>query len=479
MKLISWAKENRYEIIALLTGASVLMLEIAGARLLSPYFGASIYVWTAMIGVILAALSVGYWYGGKAADKDNPKNDLSLIITAAAVLIAVMTIFYKPVLDIIARGNLDLRLSAVIAALVLFSIPSALIGMVSPHLAKIRIDSLETSGTRIGRLEAAGAIGSIVGTFAAGYFLLAYFGSRDLTIFISILLILTSFLADRRRFTIFRLLVLIFISALLFIDNTPKSVVFDTDSSYARYQVERSLYRGKLANLLKMDNKGIQSAYYVNEPNEPVLSYAQQTLDTINQLESIDSVLVIGGGAYTIPTQIHSSYPEAEIQIVEIDPAMDKIATDYFGFKPNDKTAIAYEDGRTFLNKNTEKYDVIIIDAFSFLTPPFQISTLEAVERIHNSLNEPGVVIVNVASRANKQILSSLYKTYMQKFNYSTIHKANESYPDNISQNYLLYTSDDPATIEKISANLGAQATIPDVGIVLTDDYAPVERLNY
>jgi spermidine synthase len=455
------------------------MLEIAGARLLAPYFGASIYVWTAMIGVILAALSLGYWYGGKIADKDNPKKDLSLILSVAAILVAAMTILHKPILELIASGNLDLRLSAVIAALVLFSIPSALIGMVSPHLAKIKVDSLDTSGAKIGRLEASSAIGSIVGTFAAGYFLLAYFGSRDLTVFIAIILLLTSFLADRRRFVLFRIIAILMIAALLLINTSSPMIILDKDTSYARYQVEQRLYQGKTTNLLKMDAGGIQSAYFVDEPKLPVLTYAKQIMDVLSDINELDNVLVIGGGAHTIPTYVHEQHPESTIQVVEIDPALDEIAVEYFGFKQNDKTNISYEDGRTFLNKNRVKYDVIIIDAYSFLTPPFQVSSLEAVQKIYDSLSADGLVMVNVASRSNHLMLSSLNETYREVFSNVFVHKTDPSYPENIDQNYILYASNS-REYEEVTGNiLGESYSVPSVGFILTDDFAPVERLNY
>lgn len=476
MKIFTYLKQNRYELIAMLTGASVLMLEISGARLLSPYFGSSIYVWTAMIGVILASLSFGYWYGGKLADKDRPSRDLSLLISASAVLIACIALFQRPVLDLVSNDALDLRLNAVIAALFLFSIPSALIGMVFPHLAKIKIKSLKTSGENVGRLEAASAIGSIAGTFLAGYFLLAYFGSRDLTLFLAIMLFATSFLADVDRYVAVRLIGILVCIGLLFIDTSPQNIVYDRDSSYVRYQVELADYRGERTHLLKMDGRGVQSAYSLDNPDKYVLDYAAKIMEIL-EVSEFENVLVIGGGAHTLPTYIHKAYPNVEITVAEIDPALDDIAKDYFGYIENDKTNIVYEDGRVFLNNNQKEFDIIIVDAYSFLTPPFQLSSLEAAQLMSDSLSSDGLVIANIVSLSDKKMLSSLDKTYREAFEDTLVLQANDSLPLNVDQNFILLAG---SAEQAVKTQYRVQEfTAPDVGFVLTDDYAPVERLNY
>lgn len=196
MNPLALFRTYRYEIVAFLTGAAVMVLEIVGARLISPQFGSSTYVWTAMIGVILGALAVGFAIGGRLADKYHSSAFLGQLIFIASLLVLGMALIERSVLTSIADLNLDLRLSALLAAILLFSPPSLLIGMVSPHLAKIRIISLDTTGKSIGKLEAAGALGSIAGTFSCGYFLLGAFGSRSIIIGIVVLLMITSVIVN-------------------------------------------------------------------------------------------------------------------------------------------------------------------------------------------------------------------------------------------------------------------------------------------
>lgn len=461
----------------MLTGASVLILEIVGARLIAPFFGTSTYVWTAMIGVILGALSIGYWIGGKAADKDNPKNDLSLILIMASVLVVLSSLFHEPILELISKGNFDLRISALLAALVLFSIPSALVGMISPHLAKIRLDSLENSGETIGRLEAAGAIGSILGTFISGYFLLSYFGSREISMFLAIILIGTSFLADTTRAVALRVTFILITFVLLFSTSSSAQILLDKDSAYTRYQVVEGVKDGKKINLLKTDNKAVQSAYFPDYPNEPALGYAEKTMSIIEEWGGeLSNILVIGGGAHTLPTLLNAKYPESLIQVVEIDPALDEIAIDYFGYTPNDKINIAYEDGRTFLNKSRREYDLIIVDAYSSSTIPFHLTTYETAQRLSGSLVDNGLIIANAVSRQPEGMLTSIIKTYEQFF-YTEIFSAKEVSRPEDKNNYLVL-----ATKAPLGNKLRGQEfrwEVEGEGIILRDNFAPVEKFSY
>ncbi len=461
----------------MLTGASVLILEIVGARLIAPYFGTSTYVWTAMIGVILGALSVGYWIGGKAADKDNPKDDLSLLLIVASVLIVLSSLFHKPVLELIAMGDFDLRISALLAAFVLFSIPSMLIGMISPHLAKIRVQSLKNSGETIGRLEAAGAIGSIMGVFLSGYFLLSYFGSRDISMFLAVVLLATSFIADTKRLIPLRIILVLTTFALLFSGSSSANTLLDKDSAYTRYQVIQEVRNGKTINLLKTDDKTIQSAFYPDYPEESAMSYSTKILSIIDELDvPKDNILMIGGGAYTLPTLLSQKYPDSHITVVEIDPALDDIAREFFGFKNTDKISVVYEDGRTFLNDNTNSYDIIIVDAYNSATIPFHLATVEATERLSSALKEEGVLVANIISRQPDGILSSINRTYQEFFqtkNYST----RDIY--NIAQrNGYITVASRRFSAEQL-INQQNMVTVQGEGIVLRDDFAPVDKISF
>jgi predicted membrane-bound spermidine synthase len=475
----------RYEAIAFLTGASVMTLEIVGARLMSPKFGASTYVWTAMIGVILASMAVGFYLGGKLADRKDHAKFLGHTLLVAAVGVLMISLYHEWFLGRVAALGLDLRLGALLSAILLFSLPSMLIGMVSPHLAKASVTSLETTGRSIGRLEAAGAVGSIAGTFACGYFLLGHFGSRSIVIGIAGLLLLTSLLAGRGALTRQRLICAGLLAlAAVAANANPPSVLADVDTSYARYRVYEGRYAMEPVNMLLTDDSSIQSAVSKADPNALVFTYTKAFYAAARSYGSPERVLVIGGGTHTFPSALVAGFPQVHVDVVEIDPALDKLAVEYFGFKGSPRLQIHHADGRAYLNTNGTAYDLIYMDAFSSLSPPFQLTTSQAVGRIHGSLTGGGAVVANIISRydgGNDGYLRAAVTTYREHFRYVALAQA---VPGHITgdarPNFMLFASDSKQTFDKLlgSAPAGKLPLQPG-GQVLTDDFAPVERLLY
>lgn len=185
-------KKYFLEVVVFICGAVVMAFEILGSRMLGPFVGTSMFVWTSIIGVILLSLSVGYYWGGRIADKHPTAKPLALIILVAAIFITISTLIKEPLLNILLENLLNVKTIAVIASLVLFTIPSVLLGMVSPYAARIKIRSVEKSGAAAGYLYAISTIGSIVGVFLAGFYLIPAFRISRILILLSIILILVS-----------------------------------------------------------------------------------------------------------------------------------------------------------------------------------------------------------------------------------------------------------------------------------------------
>ncbi|HEX8182915.1 MAG TPA: fused MFS/spermidine synthase [Candidatus Saccharimonadales bacterium] len=487
MNTLNFLRSYKYEFVAFLTGASVMVLEIVGARLIAPTFGTSLYVWTAIIGVILGLLALGYWAGGLLADKRPDNTLVGSILFAAALTVLLISFTQEPLLNAIASFNLDLRLSAVIAALLLFGVPSFLIGMVSPHLAKIQVKSLEQTGRSIGRLEAAGALGSIIGTFSCGYFLLGLFGSRQIVIGVAGLLLLTSFIIDRHAWKGIRLFVVgILLLGGIGIINTsnPSNLLADVDSSYTRYQVFGTLYNAVPVNILTTDRGGIQSAVPTNGSKELVLSYVQHFYEAAERYGKPGKVLVVGGGTYTFPSALVDSFPTTAVDVVEIDPKLDELARKHFEFKDNPRLTIHHQDGRTFINKNTGTYDLIYMDAFSSLSPPFQLTTLEATERLKQNLSSDGVIVVNLIGNYlnnNDPYLRAVQTTYEQTFDNVALYLADPAARlSDGRQNFILYATNSDKTFAKITPDTAvSKVPFQQTGQLLTDNFAPIEQLTY
>lgn len=470
----------RLELIAALSGAVVMILELVGARMMAPYFGTSIYVWTAMIGVILGALSLGYWYGGKLADRSASNTGLMYILSIAALFVASLLLLQANTLSYIAALGLDTRISAIVAATLLFAPASALLGVVSPYVAKLKLSSLAHAGSSIGRLYAAGTLGSIVGTFLAGYWLIAWFGNFTLGVIVMIALVAISFVAEHRTRVLTRIIGVVVASGILLATQqlTP-GIIADKDSAYARYQVSEQVdFRGRVRYLL-MDNAGAQSGVLVGSYDQLLFDYTQKFKLLADAYGSAERVLVIGGGAYTFPRVLAQERRDAHVDVVEIDPGLDAIAADYFGYTPAPNLTLIHEDGRVFLNRNQTHYQLVYIDAFSSLTPPYQLTTAQATRAMRQALTDDGIVAVNVigAPRADDPYFMATLATYRSVFPSVEVYRV-QPLAVNARQNLLFVMGNKSALARLADAPLGARVeSLPEGGTVLTDDHAPVEQL--
>jgi MFS family permease len=323
---------RRYEAIALLNGALVMVLEIVGARMVAPYFGSSIYVWTAVVGVILGGLSLGYWYGGKLADRAAEDRYLALILQMAAGVLLLTLATQSVTLGTTMQAQVDLRVKAAFAALLLFLPANFLMGMVSPYLAKLRLTSLKDAGSSVGRLYAAGTVGSIVGTFASGYWLISWFGNRKLGLLVVAGLLVASWLARPAAYWWQRLVVAaLTMAALLWTPGTAWGgvrLLYDGDSSYQRLRVLEMPFEGQMVRALVTDNSSAESGISVAHPDVPAFEYIRAFLKAA-EVQQPKRVLMIGGGAYVFPTLLVKRMPNVRVDVVEIDPKLDEVAAKY------------------------------------------------------------------------------------------------------------------------------------------------------
>jgi predicted membrane-bound spermidine synthase len=201
--MINFKKIRDYdlEFVNFVTGGVILTFELVASRIITPYIGGTIYTWTSIIGVILAALATGYWYGGKLADERHKKSDIVLLLIAAAFLILVVNLFKDKVLTIISGINWPLQWQAFIAGVILFAAPTAVLGAISPYLTRLSITDIKTSGQRVARMNTWGTIGSLCGTFLTGYVTFGYMGTKMVIFSLTIALLLVSFVISFRDFS--------------------------------------------------------------------------------------------------------------------------------------------------------------------------------------------------------------------------------------------------------------------------------------
>jgi spermidine synthase len=486
-------KKFSLEIIVFLCGASLMTMEIVASRALAPYFGTSTMVWTILIGVIMACLSFGYWYGGKLADRNPTSKTLGKIISIAGFSILLVTFIFEPISYILNQLKFSNQINSLLATILLFSVPSIALGMVSPYSVKLKLTNLNNAASTVGRLYSISTVGSIIGTFSAGLILIPTLGTaRILLSLAGILIFISLFLNFKFLSTIIGILSLtVLFSSIGDLSNSLFSIyLVDTDSSYSRIIIKdtkdpgvRSLMISgahSSANFLKNDEVVI---------DDLVFDYLKY-YDLVQFFKpDFKNTLFIGGAAYTYPNYFLQKFPKARMDVVEIDPKVTILAKKYFNLKENSRLKIIHEDGRIFLGSNTNKYDSIMIDAFSSRSIPFHLTTLEFVSKVESSLNENGCVIVNLIGSfdgKNSTFFKSLYNTYQKKFPHIYAYGVNT--PDNPmkNQNIILIASKYKNLLNHESSDKSIQKLLDNRAIVsnfenslvLTDDYAPVSYLD-
>lgn len=484
--------EKKLEVIVFCSGAIVMVLEMIGSRIVAPYLGTSIFVWTSLIGVILAALSAGYYVGGRLSNNRPALGTLTTIIFISGIAVYTLALFKTPFLALL--PGLGIQLGSVIASLVLFAPASFLLGMVSPYALRLRVHELSGVGGVAGNLYALSTIGSIVGTFMAGFVLIPLFGSTNILYGLSIALILLSLL-DGKILAKLVILVLVSISFVV-IQYELSPYVFERDSTYNHIRVidYTNTGTGHRSRVLVLATEA-HSIIDLDEPTS-VISYVRMyRLDSLFA-PTINSALTLGGGAYVAPLDYLRRFPTSTMTVVELDPAVTDTAQKYFGLTNNPRLSIVHEDARIYINKNLKKFDAIYGDAFSsYFSIPFQLTTVEAMTRIYDSLTDNGVFAQNIIGslegpksaffQAEYKTLSSIFpNVYVFPVEYSGSESLERV--QNIviiaSKKKQLFTIDalrKNATEEQLemlermwTEPIKIAKTVP----LLTDEYAPVDN---
>lgn len=474
----------------------MMVFEILGSRVLGPYVGTSTYVWTSLIGVILGSMSLGYALGGQLADELPNKKALGYIIMASSVAVLWTALCKDVVPAFITRFGDSEEIKSIIMSVVLFAPASVLFGMVTPFAVKLRLVDVTNAGRVTGNLYAVSTVGSIVGTFAAGFFLLPSVGTKSSLLGIVALLLLCSLVTlwgDIGKKTIVTVAIIALCAqGVRGIHWTPKkSLIADVDTEYNRIWVynETDSATKKPVTSLSTDPYGTQSSAFADGSIDLVANYANYYDLFTYFTPDAASALMIGGCAYTYPRFFLDRHPSLSLDVVEIDPGMTDVARRYFGLQDDPSLQIIHQDGRVFLNNTAKRYDAIFGDAFtSFSSLPFQLTTKEAIQKQYEALNDGGVVIVNLISAVTGQ--SSLfaqaeYATYQSVFPQVYLFPLGSD--ADVKQNVMLvaykssvmpsFESSDPTIVSLLSHRLTTQVAAD--APVLTDDFAPVEYYKH
>ncbi len=387
--------------VVFMTGAAIMMIEVLGTRIIGPFYGVSLFVWSSLISVTLIALAVGYYLGGIAADRAR-RFQLSHCVALAALSTALIPAIQTPVL--LQTNVLGIRGGAFSSALLLFFVPLTLLAMVGPRVIKLCTIELESVGRSSGSVYAFSTVGSVLGTLALGFFLLPIMGTRTILYGVSVgLLLLAVVLALYERAGAGRnpsgLLVLPCVSIgmvvlLLFSGGddsggtTPGfTTVYEGQSIYGRVRVVDESER-QLRWLLSDSSTIAAIDLRTGEPQFPYL-YLLETLPRFHPQGR--SALLIGLGAGQLP-HLLARYG-ISTDSIEIDPEVARAARDYFGFDHPGRLILG--DARYEVRRLDKKYDFIIHDCFSRGVVPAHLLSVEMLEDLRSLLNDGGLLALN------------------------------------------------------------------------------------
>ncbi len=485
-------KKYVLEITVFVSGAVVMMLELTGSRIMAPFLGTSTFIWTSLIGIILASLSAGYYYGGKYADAHPSPERLGKILVAAGVAIGVVALINQTILGVVQQYVSNLRLAAVVAASLLFGVPGFLLGMVSPMSARLRMTDVSTAGSTIGGLYALSSVGSIFGTFLVGFYLLGVIGSLNtLYLLAGIMLSLSMLYFVSRDAMLF--LGLIIVAPFIVSYTQPKSAGTQLDTEYNAVTILDldSFYNEiRPIRLMRLGNE-YSSAMYMNT-DSLTFRYTRYYELAVHFNPQLSKTLLIGGAGYSVPKFYQRYYPQVAMDVVEIDQGLTQLAMEYFQFKPSSTVKAIHADGRIFLNSNKTKYEAIFIDAYkSLYSIPFHLVSVEAWQKVAESLEDDGFVQANVLASvegAHNELLTSIIKTARQSFPVVKIFKVSPDRPLDVVQNVMLVcfksepsyaaNSSNPLLQKYLDTELDMSKLDYSSAIILTDDFAPVEHFG-
>jgi len=482
--------------IVFISSACTMILELVAGRIIAPYVGVSLYTWTTVIGVVLAGISLGNYLGGRLADRGASPRWLGLILLVGGL--SCFGILAVDALGSYLPGHWPVIVQILVLTAALFLLPSAILGGISPVVAKLAVQDLARTGSTIGRIYAASAVGSIVGTFASGYVLIAWFGTHAIVWGVAVVLIsmgLLFYLTGRKRVWIGMILIVAGASAIWAVGGARLRGPCTVETNYFCIRVQEQEHDGEPVRVLVLDRL-VHSYSSLRDPTRLVYGYEQVYAEVTAYLARSRPnlrALFIGGGGYTFPRYMEAVYPHSELTVVEIDPGVTRIAYDLLGLSRDTRVMSYNEDARLFLERNPARpYDLILGDAFNDYSVPYHLTTREFSQLVRDWLAPDGLYMVNMIDGLRRDFLRAFIYTLQQTFRYVYVVPTHAGWHESPRMTYVLIAADaalDLAAIQPLAGGVplvSGQALdeeqvnalmAEDHTVLLTDQYAPVEQM--
>ena len=388
-------------LVVFVVGISTLGSEIAAARLLAPYFGASTIVWANTIGVVLVALSIGYWYGGRVADRDPTLRGLLRVVLLGAVLLAAVPFVADPFLEVAVDALDEVSAGAfagsLVGVLALVAIPVLVLGMVSPYAIRLSVEHVDEAGQVAGRLYAISTIGSLLGTMLSALLFIPLLGTRRTFVLMALMLAVVAVVGLRQRRLLPVPAILLVLIALP--TGTVKAtedgdrVIHEADTEYQYARVVEDASTGD--RYLEL-NEG-QAVHSIKRADGYLTDNIWDEY-LVAPLAALDRpprrIAILGNAAGTTARAYGRYFPDTYVDGVEIDGELTDIGREYFDLR-NPRMETFTDDARPYLRRTERRYDAILVDAYRQPYIPFYLATKEFFALARERLNPGGVVLVN------------------------------------------------------------------------------------
>lgn len=500
-EFMNFLRRNSLLFLVCITGASVLVVEVIGVRILSPYFGNTIYSFSSILGVVLAALSIGYYVGGIFADKHPHERWFFGIIFVSGITVLGIQLLQRLVLPLIGY-NLSIVSGPLIASLVLFFVPCVLLGMLSPFvvtLQKLRAPE-QGIGSVAGKVFFWSTIGSIAGSLLAGFVLIPRFGIDEILVTVGIILLILGmkvFFGGARgakKVTLAVVAAAVLLGGVVSASPSNSALLYSREGLYQRIVLYDGEYNSRPARFF-MQDRWVSGGIYLDS-DEHVFDYTKYYALYKMFKPDTKRTLVLGGGVYIVPKALLQETAELTVDVVEIEPELVSLAHRYFGLPLSERLHNHVTDGRRFLYDTQEPYDMIFSDVYySLYSIPVHFTTKEFFELAQARLSSEGVFIANLvgslAPGKNDFILSEM-KTFREAFPNSYFFAVTSPETSDI-QNIMFvgHKSDARIDIGSEENQKRMSQLIPDLSsklidvqqldfasaITMTDNYAPVDYL--
>ena len=499
-----------------ISSACIMVLELVAGRIIARQLGASLYTWTSVIGVVLMGITIGNYLGGRIADRFPARKVLAAVLGISSAACVIVIILNNLVGEWFWLWKLSWPVHIFIHVSLVFMLPSTLLGTISPVVAKMALDKGLPTGRTVGDIYACGAAGSIIGTFLTGFYLIAAMGTTAIVWIVAAVLLLMAILYWYRLWVLYLWAVIFIVlmsmgmvpvkwaesvgSALEVRKPADPSILYETESQYSYIGVKQLSKDPDTRRFIQ--DKLVHSEIIMNDVSNLQYFYTKLYADLTEGLakdKSKPSVMAIGGGGYVFPRYVEKRWPGSRIDVVEIDPAVTEAAIQAFGLDRNTSINTIYMDARNYVDGLLEKqhngeeiprYSFIYEDAFNDYSVPFQLVTREFNDKIAKILTDDGVYMINVIDVFDSGLfLGAVINTLEETFpyvhvvvDYVTAPSIRETYvlvaakryfdPNSVISMYdkklkLWYLSESDKNLLKRKSR----------GIVLTDDYVPVENL--